>query len=360
MSFLFDFGLSQEDPLTEQTVLDIRPGERILSLASGGEVALSLLSLNENTRIKAVDISDAQIRLCRLKLTTAAVLGFPENGAFLGYSAMNEERRLQIYRDLIRRQLPVQDAEFWDRQLSYIGKGIIHAGRFEQYIRKMRGIAQLFIGRKNLEMLISCSSTSEQEEVFDRDIATRKSLRMLFKVAFHPSIYRKRGLQDQALIHAGKTTGERFYSKFRDFCTVNPASENYFLQFFLTGHCLDGTAYPPYLQSCNKNRLISNLPKMEFKTISFQEALREEEPGTFGRIHMSNLGDWMTKEEFMELLDLFCGYCTPGSRILYRYLQKNHFADILATHFPIDSQLSVLAEKKDRFPFYGILPVTLT
>jgi N-acetylmuramic acid 6-phosphate (MurNAc-6-P) etherase len=31
-------------------------------------------------------------------------------------------------------------------------------------------------------------------------------------------------LQEQALIHADKTTGERFYSKFRNFCTLGEAA----------------------------------------------------------------------------------------------------------------------------------------
>ena len=39
MKNLFDFGMSQEDPLSEQSVLNIQTGDSVLSLASGGEVS---------------------------------------------------------------------------------------------------------------------------------------------------------------------------------------------------------------------------------------------------------------------------------------------------------------------------------
>jgi S-adenosylmethionine-diacylglycerol 3-amino-3-carboxypropyl transferase len=359
MSFLFDFGLSQEDPFTEQFALNIQPSDRILSLASGGEVPLSLLSLNENIRITAVDISESQIKLCRLKLTAAVHLEFPENGQFLGYSGMDENRRLQLYRETIRPCLSSGDSAFWDRNLSFIGKGIINAGRFEQYIRKMRSVAQVFIGKKNLQNLISCQTTEEQTAIFDNSIATRKSLQLLFKIAFHPSVYRKRGLQEQALIHAEKTTGERFYSKFRDFCTVNPASGNYFIQYFLTGSCIRDTSFPSYLQPDNKKRLLSNLNNLELSAVSFQDALREKGNGYFNKIHLSNLGDWMTREQFVELLDLFKAFCLPGTEVCYRFLQKNHFRDVTSPLFSIDTAISATAEKRDRFPFYGIIHITV-
>jgi S-adenosylmethionine:diacylglycerol 3-amino-3-carboxypropyl transferase len=57
MAVLFDFGISQEDASTEQFVLGVNPADRILSVASGGEVPLSLLSLNDNITICAVDLS---------------------------------------------------------------------------------------------------------------------------------------------------------------------------------------------------------------------------------------------------------------------------------------------------------------
>jgi S-adenosylmethionine:diacylglycerol 3-amino-3-carboxypropyl transferase len=359
MSALFDFGISQEDPLSEQRALDIKSYDRLLMIASGGEVPLSLLSLNENIQIKAVDISENQIKLCRLKLHTALQLDFPINGCFLGYAKLDMVKRKELYREKIRPVLSKEDIAFWDQNVSFIENGIINAGRFEQYIRKMRFVVNLFIGRKNLLQLIESSSLEEQKKIFAEKIASRKSLQLLFKIAFHPAIYKKRGLQEQALIHAGKTTGEQFYSKFQNFCTSGLASNNYFLQYFLTENCSKSESFPEYLQPQNKNRLLNNLNNLELKIISLQDELSVKEKGFFNKVHLSNIGDWLTEEQFFTLLELLKLKCETGTKLCVRYLQKNHFLNSKTQEFVIDKELSSSIEKSDRFPFYTIFSIMI-
>jgi len=352
--FLFDFGLSQEDPLTEQLTLEIQPGDRILSLASGGEVPITLAALNDNIRVTAVDISESQIRLCRLKLCAALHIRFPLNGQFLGYGRLSGGNRAALYHAEIRPFLSQEDADYWDGKQSYIRRGIVGAGRFERYLRKLKGVGGMVIGRKNLYALIMAGSLEAQSGVFDKRIATRRILHVLFKVAFHPAIYRKRGLQDQALIHAGKSTGERFYGKFRDFCTSTPASENYFMHYFLIGGCVTEDAYPAYLQPANLERLKRNLDHLDFRVISFQEALQEQPAGYYNKIHLSNLGDWLTESEFESLTAIFREKLTPGTRICYRHLQKNHLKEEGTDLYKTERNLSDRAMRLDRFPFYSV------
>jgi S-adenosylmethionine-diacylglycerol 3-amino-3-carboxypropyl transferase len=286
-------------------------------------------------------------------------LDFPLNGQFLGYSDMKGKIRSKFFWEYIRPHLSAEDTIFWDQNLQHIENGIVNAGRFEQYIQKMRFVVNLFIGKQNLFQLINSKTLEEQKTIFNKKIATRKNLQLLFKLAFHPVIYKKRGLQEQALIHAGKTTGERFYSKFEDFCTSGLAAKNHFLQYFLTGNCIIKESFPAYLQPANKNRLMTNLNGLEFQNTSFQDALNRKEKGHYNKIHLSNLGDWLSEEDFAQLLELLKKKCNPGTKICYRYLQKNHFVENELTDFSIDKDLSALAQKQDRFPFYGILSITM-
>jgi S-adenosylmethionine-diacylglycerol 3-amino-3-carboxypropyl transferase len=352
MKALFDFGISQEDPLTEQYVLDVQPGDRILSVASGGEVPLSLLSLNDRIHITAVDLSLSQIMLCRLKLLSALYVGFPVNGHFLGYSRMKKSKRSEIFRDIIKPHLNIEEAAFWDLNMKYIEQELAGSGRFESYIKKMRFVAYLILGKKNLAALISCNTLEEQNEIFRNRISTRKSLQLLFKIAFHPGLYKKRGLQEQALIHAKKDTGQRFYRKFENFCTATPASSNYFLQFFLTGSCKTENSYPDYLQPRNRERLLSNLDNLELKPISFRDAIREKGKGYYNKIHFSNLGDWLGSEDFKDTMLLLREHCAAGTKICYRYLQKDHLAQAEIEGITVDRTISEKEENKDRFPFY--------
>ncbi len=359
MKPIFDFGISQEDPLTERQILQIRAGDRILSVASGGEVALSLLCLDENIRITAVDVSVSQIRLCRLKLLAATFIDFPLNGQFLGYSKMKRKTRSTLFDEKIKPHLRAEEIPFWVQNRRSIENGVVNSGKFEKYIGKMRFFARLLIGKNNLESLISCKSLEEQNQIFKTRIATRKSLQGLFKIAFHPKVYKKRGLQEQALIHASENTGQRFYSRFENFCTGSLASANYFLQYFLSGKCIMEDSYPDYLQPQNKNRLIANLEQLELKTLSFQEAIQEKGKEYFNKIHFSNLGDWMDSKSFAESLELIRIYCTRGTEISYRYLQKDHLPETNTSGFIIDQTVNETIGKKDRFPFYTIYRLTI-
>jgi S-adenosylmethionine:diacylglycerol 3-amino-3-carboxypropyl transferase len=359
MSVLFDFGISQEDPYIEKYILNIQPGDRILSLAGAGEVSLSLLSMVNDIQIKAVDISENQIKLCRLKLFAALFIDFPLNGQFLGYSNLDGKKRIELYKLKIRHLIPDEDVLFWDKNLSYIEKGVVNTGRFEQYVKKMRFFASLFIGSKNLQHLIESKSPDEQKEIFQKCIASRKSLQILFRIAFHPTIYKKRGLRKQAIIHTGSSTRERFFKKFEDFCTTTPASKNYFLQYLLTGNCITKESYPQYLQPENLMCLRNNLNNFELVKMSLQDALFEKEKGHYTKIHLSNLGDWLSEEQFMDLLTMLNSNCNQGTIICYRYLQKNYFQENRMKEFTIDYSMSEKACRNDRFPFYNILSVTL-
>lgn len=357
MAPLFNFGISQEDPYTEQRVLEIKPGDRILSLVNGGEVPLTLISLTENIKVTAVDASEAQIRLCRLKIAAATRLDYPENGGFLGYAPMNETSRFQWFDTRLRWDLTLDDRLYWDNHLKEIRKGIINAGRFEHYIAKYRNVSQSFIGKKNLQRLLECSSTDEQKVIFNQKIAKRKRIQALFKFAFHPLLYRQCGLDERALLHADKMTGERLFDKFKEFCTYNPASRNYFLHYFLFGGCININAFPDYLKPENKSCLLGNLGNLELKKLSFQEALLEKEKGYFNKIHLSNLGDFSTAEQFSDLQRTLINKCQAGTRICFRHLQKNYFNVQGADGFYIDRSASIQAEYRDRFPFYNILSI---
>jgi S-adenosylmethionine:diacylglycerol 3-amino-3-carboxypropyl transferase len=84
VSYLYNFGLSQEDERSETLALDLRPADRVLSIVSAGEMPLSLLSMGV-AQVLAVDINPAQLHLARLKLAAACTLERSDAIRFLGY-----------------------------------------------------------------------------------------------------------------------------------------------------------------------------------------------------------------------------------------------------------------------------------
>lgn len=356
MHHLYDFGISQEDPLTELAVLDIRNNDHLLCIASGGEVPLSILCLQPGVKITAVDVSNTQLVLCRLKMQAAGLLPFPLNGQFLGYALLSPKTRREIYFDTLHASLEKEDREFWIQHLAAIETGVVNNGRFEGYIKKLRKIAAVLIGKNNIRELLACPGTGEQQLVFDKKIASRNALRYLFRMAFHPAVYKNRGLSAKGLMHAQANTGQVFFNKFRNFCTATPVTKNYFLHYFLTGDCAAEEAFPEYLQARSRSALVANKERLCFKLSSLQDELAANPAGTFSKIHLSNIGDWMSKEEFNALLGMVCASGNEETRLCYRFLQKNHIDtdQICNNRFAVTA---VDCVRTDRFPFYTILSI---
>ena len=356
MRHLYDFGISQEDSLTECHVLDIQKDDHVLCIASGGEVPLTLLCLKPGVKITAVDISSTQLALCRLKLEAAIALPFPLNGAFLGYAYLDTKSRRDIYFDKIHPNLIKEDQDFWLKHVSAIENGVVNFGRFEGFIKRLRNILTIIIGKKNLLKLVASKDINEQQAIFDTQIARRKAVKYLFRIAFHPTVYKNRGLSSKALIHAHANTGQLFFNKFRNFCTATPAKTNYFLQYFLLGSCISNTAYPEYLQENSRSILRANRHNLNFKQTTMQEEIAVNTAANFNKFHLSNIGDWMSKEAFYLFVDLLRSTHTYKLKLCYRFLQKNHFENNLLwnDHFDI---ISVNSETTDRFPFYSVLSI---
>ncbi|HLW89720.1 MAG TPA: DUF3419 family protein, partial [Roseiarcus sp.] len=89
-----------EDPLVDLEALQIRPEDRVITIASGGCNALSYL-IADPARIDAVDLNGAHVALGRLKLCAARRL--PDYDAFRRFFASADSRaNVEAYDALLR------------------------------------------------------------------------------------------------------------------------------------------------------------------------------------------------------------------------------------------------------------------
>jgi S-adenosylmethionine:diacylglycerol 3-amino-3-carboxypropyl transferase len=100
-----------------------------------------------------------------------------------------------------------------------------------------------------------------------------------------------------------------------------------------------------------------NIKNIEYTGTSVEKALESAAPGEFNKIHISNIGDWMSKESMADLFRLIRDRTLPGARICMRYIHLNHNipADVpeLVTDYSLGNDLVL----KDRYPFYSVVPI---
>ena len=90
---------------------------------------------------------------------------------------------------------------------------------------------------------------------------------------------------------------------------------------------------------------------------SFEKILTEGELGMFNKIHLSNIGDWLSEESMTGIFRLISDKTLPGSRAVMRYIHLNHKIPLFLPELISDYDLGEELVFKDRYPFYSIVPI---
>ncbi len=358
MMYLFNFGISQDDAETERRALALESGDRVICIASAGEVPLNLLA-GSSVSIDAVDIALPQIRLARLKFIAALHLEPQDAARFLGYWPSSAENRRRCFQH-VEPFLDPADREYWSAHPQIFDVGVIRCGRFEQYLSQFNRIGLALLRRKKVMKLFECPDVATQQVYFDQELATHR-IKLIFKIAFHPRIYRHRGMDEAGLIHSGKRDIARFfYSKFRDFCIATPARQNYFLQFMLFNRILFAEALPKYLTESGNAQLRQYADRLRFFLTDIKESITRSPRHFYNKFALSNIGDWMTADQYAQLLRVIVAKAQQPARVLLRYIHYAHSipAD-LQDRIRVDLSLGQELEKTDRFPFYNLIPMAI-
>ena len=356
MSALYNFGISQEDERTEAAALGL-PGGHVLSIASAGDMALSLLALGAD-EVVAVDIEVAQLHLARLKL--AAVLGLEREEAirFLGFLPARPEERQRWLTNLLYR-LPPQSRTFWSEESAAVRRGAIWAGRYERHLGRLRAVLRPLAG--HFHELTECTSLDEQAALFSRRL-DRPLLRAAFRLAFAPRIYAGGGIDRLGLRHHDSRTslGMQYFERFRALCVESPARDNPLLQLHLLGRVRNSDVVPEYLTERGTRVLRERSQAISFVHASILDFLGSVETGRFDRFHLSNIPDWLDAPAFDQVLELIAAKSAKPTRLVWRYLHRDHPvpAKCRANMHP-DEVLGRALASRDRFPLYGVVPAEI-
>jgi S-adenosylmethionine:diacylglycerol 3-amino-3-carboxypropyl transferase len=351
----YNFGISQEDALTESKGLDLKTGDSLLCIASGGEIPLNILALYD-VKIVACDTSIEQIYLSKLKLASVLHLSRDEAAKLIGLYNSSDEERLDIYKKLSE-HLSDEEKTFWNKKEEAIEKGVVNVARFEKYILKFSWVLRLLLGKRKLKKLMLLETPEEQRDYFDKKISNWW-IKLLFKIAFHPKIYKNRGMDEHGLQHQkDASVATFFFNRFRDFCTSTLASDNYYFQYTFFNEILNEDALPEYLSEEGIRNIRANQSNLTWIHADFTSVLRSSKQGTYNKLHLSNIGDWLSAEQMNEVFQAIHDYAADDSKMVIRYIHRNHqvperFADAFQLNVPFGEELV----QTDRYPFYHVIP----
>jgi len=332
-----------EDPAIDRAAFNIKSGDTVFTITSGGCNALAFL-LDNPKKIIALDLNPHQNYLFELKIAAMKRLSYDEVLQLLGIR--DSDSRVSLYqasRDLLSNK--AQD--FWDNHLKEIKKGLIHCGRYESYMRLLRKILILLIGKKVMKALFASPSQSERKMIYERNwdnigwkIFTRIFLsRKVMSFLFTDEFFKYLGNRF--------SFGDNFARKVKRAITELPVAENYFLSYILLGNYMQNN-FPPYLQRDNYEIILGRLNRIEIVTADCEQYFIGLPDSCIDKFNFTNIFEWISPEQFNKLLVQTIRTAKDKSIITYRNLLVPRIhPPSLNNRIELKEELSAILHKRD-------------
>ena len=337
-----------EDPEMDRIAFNIKPGDTVFSITSGGCNALAFL-LDDPAKVICLDMNRFQNYLLSLKISAFKTLRYNETLEFFGVQP--SDRRWELYEKL-KPILSEEEQLYWNNKKADINRGIIHCGKYERYMHLLKRVFRILIGRKIINELFNTTCIEEQRILFQEkwdNFKWRLFCRIFLSRAFASMLF------DKAFYKYLEPTFsfEKYYrSAVRKAVTELPAKENYFLAYILSGNYFIDNL-PVYLKKENYNFIRDHVDRIKMVTSGCQEYLRSLPGDTISKFNFTNIFEWMSIEEFTLLLLETLRTAKDGAVITYRnHLVTRNRPEMFADQIIPDMKLSLELRKRDRSFIY--------
>lgn len=354
-----------EDPVVDMEALELQPGQRMVTIASGGCNILSYLSAAQ-IEIDAVDLNAAHIALNKLKITAAAHLeSYEDFRAFFG--AADERRNVEIFDRVLAPRLDVETLAYWNkrdwrgrRRITQFARGFYTFGLLGRFIGMGHAAARLLGG--NAAAMMQARTIEEQREIFDRELKPLFESRLLRGLLDSPAALFGLGIppaQFEAL-REGRRMHEVIFERLQHLACDYPLSENYFAwQAFNRGYGKAPDApLPPYLQENCFARMREASGQVRLHNISFTDHLAVQPARRIDRYVLLDAQDWMADGPLNALWREITRTAKPGARVIFRTagvatILPGRVRASLLDQWTYHAEKSAELTRKDRSAIYG-------
>lgn len=303
------------------------PGDRVVTIASGGCNALSYLTADP-AEITALDLNGAHVALGRLKL--AALEHLPDQDSFFRFFARPDRpENVAAYDVFVRPHLDPASRAYWDRRgldgrrrISAFADGFYRRGLLGRFIGAGHWLARRY--GCDLGAVLRARSMEEQRAVFDATLAPLFEKRFIRWLIARPASLYGLGIPPaQYLALAGTGPGGMtavLRERLERLACGFPVRSNYFAwQAFGRGYATDADAsLPPYLQPRHYEALRGRVERLGFHQQSMTGYLRARPAASVDAVVLLDAQDWMTDADLTALWSQITRTARPGARVIFR------------------------------------------
>lgn len=356
-----------EDPEVDMAALQLGPGKRIVTIASGGCNVMNYLAASPEA-ITAVDLNPAHVALLRLKVAAIGALpGHEQFFRFFGHA--DEQTNVALYDRFVAPQLDPVSRAYWEakrpfggRQINVFARNVYRFGLLGRFIGAVHLLARLY--GKNPRKMLEASSLEDQRRLFEETLAPVFETRLVRWLTRMPVSLYGLGIPPAQYAYLSEAAGGDMAGLLRgrieklacDF----PLADNYFAwQAFGRGYDRDKRiAVPAYLAAANYETVKANAARVTVEHASMTDHLAGRPEGDLDGYVLLDAQDWMTAEQMSALWAEITRTARPGARVIFRTagddspLEAALPAEILA-RWSYHRDASIAHNAADRSSIYG-------
>jgi S-adenosylmethionine-diacylglycerol 3-amino-3-carboxypropyl transferase len=300
-----------EDADTVLAALNVQPGDVCLSVGSGGENSLSLLSRSP-AKVIAVDISHAQNACIELKATGFRVLTYPDLLELVG--VRSSTRRPQLY-DGIRKHLTDPARKYWDANREVIDRGMISAGKFENYFALFRNwVLPIIHSRRTVAALLEPRTPAERQRFYDERWNNRR-WRALFHLFFSRYMMGRLGRDPQFFAYVDGQVAKPIFNRTEHALTQLDTSRNPYLAWITSGKFAN--TLPHAWREENFDAIRANIDRLEIRLESAKSFIAGAEDASIDRFNLSDIFEYIPVEASDQLFEQIVRCGRRGGRMAY-------------------------------------------
>ena len=340
-----------EDTRMLTRALKPRAGARILSIASAGDNGIALALLG--AEVDAVDVSEAQLALCALKLAGGHV-SYADFRVLLGLEDGADP--LRVYRH-VRPHLPEFAQRYWNAHPEMLTAGVLGQGRFESYLSLFgQRILPLIHRRHITQRWFELDGRAEREQFWDRWNNWR--WRALFRVFFGQRVMAARGRSKEQFAHVTGSISDLLMARNKRVLIELDPKDNGYLQWILAGRYLSVSSAPAYLQPEGHAALVDVAERMHLIHTDLNSHMATVSDGTYAGFNLSDVPEYLSPSLTEGLLTEVARTGHSGARIAYWNLFVPRWRpESLADRLDRCTEEAEQLFETDRCPFYGAFQV---
>jgi S-adenosylmethionine-diacylglycerol 3-amino-3-carboxypropyl transferase len=355
-----------EDPLVDLEALDLKPGEKVAAIASGGCNIMSYVTAAD-VKVTGLDLNGAHVALNRLKLAAARHL--PDYATFARFFVeANSRNNVEAYKKMLAPHLDAATRHYWEgrdrlgrKRIGYFKRNVYRQGLLGGFITAGHLLARAH--RSNPKRLLQARNLAEQQEIFAEEIAPlfeKRHIRWLmdrpaalFGLGIPPSQFEALKGSETRMANVLKARLERLACGF-------DLADNYFAwQAFGRRYARGGKGpLPPYLEPARYETLKARARNIEIMHASFTEHLAGLPENSYDAYVLLDAQDWMTDGQLGELWTEIARTARPGARVIFRTageetILPGRIPDEILRRFAYDRERCLALARKDRSSIYG-------